>query len=136
MQADANLTATPIIILSASSFDKQQWDEATQLSDGFLSKPFAVNDLFDMMANSLNLEWKVATETVEEDEATEMVIPPVEELTELHRLAKRGSVKKVRQWAQRIMALDEQYRPFAKQVEALAKVYDSQGLEELVEGYL
>ena len=41
-----------------------------------------------------------------------------------------------RQWAQHIMEMDEQYHPFAEQVQALAKVYDSHALEELVEGYL
>ena len=37
---------------------------------------------------------------------------------------------------QYIIKMDEAYQPFAKQVEALAKVYDSQGLEKLVEKYL
>ncbi|MDM8528959.1 hypothetical protein QUF58_12230 [Anaerolineales bacterium HSG24] len=63
-------------------------------------------------------------------------MPPVEELTELLRLAQRGSMKKVRQWAERIIEIDEQYRPFAEQVEALAKVYDDQAIKELAERYL
>ncbi|MDM8530466.1 ATP-binding protein [Anaerolineales bacterium HSG25] len=137
VQAESEIADTPILILSASSFDKQQWNEAIQLSDGFLNKPFAVNDLFDMMASCLNLEWEMVTETDKaNDEATEMIIPPVEELKTLHGLAQRGSMKKVRQWVQYIIEMDEQYRPFANQVMALAKAYEGQEIEKLAEQYL
>ncbi|MDM8530470.1 GAF domain-containing protein [Anaerolineales bacterium HSG25] len=137
VQADPTLTGTPIIVLSASSFDKQQWDEASQLSDGFLSKPFVVNDLFDLMASCLNLEWEMATETAEvDDESAEMAVPVAEELKTLHSLAQRGSMKKIRQWAQHIIEMDEQYRPFAERIETLAKQYEGQEIEALAEQYL
>ncbi|MDM8527560.1 response regulator [Anaerolineales bacterium HSG24] len=135
VQDTPTLAEVKTIILSASSFDKQQWSEAIKLSDGFLNKPFKVNDLFDLITDNLELVWRYEEQAdTSQNIAVELVVPPVEELTELHRLAKRGGMKKVRLWAQHIIEMDEQYRPFAEQVETLAKQYDGLGIIELVEG--
>ncbi|MDM8527558.1 hybrid sensor histidine kinase/response regulator [Anaerolineales bacterium HSG24] len=69
-------------------------------------------------------------------EKTTYIVPPAELLAKLHHLAKRGNMKDIRLWTERIMAMDEQYRPFAEQIEVLAKQYDGQGIKVFVEQYL
>ncbi|MDM8521116.1 ATP-binding protein [Anaerolineales bacterium HSG6] len=194
------------IVLSASSFDKQQSKEAILLSEGFLRKPFEVNDLLDLIATSLQLDWEydqttdkpsasdmqdkqfmerlrncppalitslkdaaldggftelldLAEQVTQHDiilgehltrlaeeldydnilkllNRVELVLPPVEALTDLQQLAKRGSMKRIRKWCKWIIREDEKYRPFAKQILTLAKAYKDQEIEALTERYL
>ena len=103
----------------------------------FLNKPFDVDDLFDMMADCAGLTWEyMAKEDEEQAESIEPVIPPREALSELRAVAQRGSMKRIRQWCQKMIEQDEQYRHFVEQVETLVKGYDPQGIEALVERYL
>ena len=67
---------------------------------------------------------------------TKLILPPMKQLTELHHLAKRGSVRKVKKWVEQVVQMDEAYHPFAEQVLDLVKQFDSQGIEKLVEQYL
>jgi len=141
VQATQTLAHTKMIILSASSLDKKQWREATTLSDGFLTKPFEVNDLFDLMADSLGLTWQYEekADDLQLDEAVttpEMIAPPMDELATLQKIVQRGSMKKARRWAQNMIDRDEQYRPFAEQVVSLARSFDSQAIENLIKQYL
>jgi len=68
--------------------------------------------------------------------STTYIVPPHQDLTELYRLVKRGSMKGVRLWARQQIAQDEQYRSFAEEVTTLAKGFDGQELETLVKAYL
>ena len=78
----ATLLTVKTIVLSASSFDKEQWQEAIQLSDGFLTKPFKVNELFDLMATCLELTWQyqekddINLTTDKTSSFLEFVVPP------------------------------------------------------------
>ncbi|MDM8526566.1 ATP-binding protein [Anaerolineales bacterium HSG24] len=67
---------------------------------------------------------------------TKLILPPMEQLTELHHLAKRGSIRKMNKWAERVAQMDEAYRPFVEQVLALVKQFDNQGIEKFVKQYL
>jgi len=202
IQADPNLTTTPIIVLSASSFDKKQWNQAITLSQGFLTKPFAVAELFDLIATCLGLAWEyeIVSAPLTEDSLRQIkidqipvpllkalqksaiegdfthllelnqqvyehnttlgdllngyinnlnyekiidlmsqsivIIPPQETLTILYQIAKLGSMKRVHQWCEQLVAQDKRYHPFTEQVKALAKQFDSQGIVTLVEKLL
>jgi len=137
VQADPLLASTKIIVLSASSFDNQQWHESINLSQGFLSKPFLVNDLFDLIARSLLLEWEIATDIVESKEAdSEIIPPPTEEFTVIYEFARRGNIRKIQRWAQQAIQQNKPHLSFAKQVAELAKVYDGEAIVKLMRQYL
>jgi uncharacterized protein YhaN len=62
-----------------------------------------------------------------------MVVPPPEEMEDLHRLAKLGNMQEIMEQADRFSKLDERYRPFASQLNTLAKGYQSKAVLRLVE---
>jgi hypothetical protein len=51
----------------------------------------------------------------------------------LHRLAKLGNMQEIMMQAERLAKLDERYRPFANQLHALARNYQSRAVLRLVE---
>jgi len=103
IQTDPKLKDTPIIILSASSFDTQQWGEATERSQGFLTKPFSVNDLLDLIATCLKLTWEYEQTTDVISEANPQKISLIKYLQncspeffrEVEKAAHDGDLKKL-----------------------------------------
>jgi len=133
------LAKTPIIMVSASSFERTERVKAISQSNGFLSKPIDVNELLTMLGDCLGVVWRYHESDSEIDapsETTNLVVPSVESLTKLHRFAQLGKMKRVRQWVTQIMEMDDQYQPFAEQVLALANQYDDKGIVALVTPYL
>lgn len=65
-----------------------------------------------------------------------MVALPAEEMDALYRLARLGNMQEIMAQADRLAALDECYRPFADQLTALAKGYQSKAILRLVEAHL
>jgi signal transduction histidine kinase len=62
-----------------------------------------------------------------------LMLPPSAEMQELHRLALAGNMRDIRDYAAHIAHLDERYRPFAAQLQALANDYQSKAIVSLVE---
>jgi len=75
------------------------------------------------------------SEQLDNKSHAEALIPPIELLTELHQLTLWGNMQRIREWTEPLIEQGT-YRPFAEQVEQLAKLYDSQGILDLVEPYL
>jgi signal transduction histidine kinase len=67
-------------------------------------------------------------------EAVELlVMPPVEELEVLYRLARLGNMQEILARTAYLIELDQRYGPFASQLRLLAKGYQSKALLSLVE---
>jgi PAS domain S-box-containing protein len=65
-----------------------------------------------------------------------VVMPPPEHLAELHALAMTGDMRAIRGWAETLIDLDEDYRPFGEQLLVLARGYQSRAILALVEAHL
>jgi hypothetical protein len=65
-----------------------------------------------------------------------VVIPPTEELEILHRIAVQGSMREVGQRAAHLAGLDPRYGPFADQLLALARQFQSKAILNLIERHL
>ncbi|MDM8527872.1 two-component regulator propeller domain-containing protein [Anaerolineales bacterium HSG24] len=133
------LKETKILVASASSFDHDQWNRAILQSEGFINKPFNLNELFDLLESSLELIWEyeeIVEVSSDETASIELIIPPLETLTELYRLTKRGSIRKIRQFLKHIIEQNARYQPFTEQIDDFAKVYNSKAIENLLERYL
>ncbi len=133
---------TLIIANSASVFEADQQKSLVAGCEVFLPKPVEEDKLFNILVNRLNLEWtyeEVAAETTEESSVTEdapLIPPPAAELEVLYELAMLGSMRRIREQAQHINALDEKYIPFARKVLELAKAFEDEQIVALVEQYL
>lgn len=109
-------------------------------ADAFMTKPVDLEQLLSLIQKLLQLDGTYASappavRTAARTDA-QIVTPPVHELEELHRIAREGNMRKIIQWAERIAASDERYRPFAEQLTELAKQYQSRALLQLVESHL
>jgi PAS domain S-box-containing protein len=130
----------PIVVLSARA---SGGDEARCLDAGanaFLAKPFDQDKLLAQIAVLLHLEWAVMPPTGEvqpnADTVESMVLPPAEEMQELHRLAQMGNMRDIVHYTEHIAGLDPTYQPFAAHLRQLAKGYQSKAILALIEEHL
>jgi hypothetical protein len=64
-----------------------------------------------------------------------VVTPPAEEMELLYRLARVGNMQAIVAHVEQLAGLDESYRPFANQLSALAKRYQSKAVLQMVEAH-
>jgi PAS domain S-box-containing protein len=134
-QLDAFRTL-PVIALSASvsTSDSEQCLAAGM--DAFLPKPLDADRLLEQIARLLHLEWTYgAAQTAAPPAEGPVVAPPAAEMDALYRLARSGNMQEIMAQAEHLAALDERYRPFANQLSALARRYQSKAVLRLVEEY-
>ena len=129
------LGGVPVIAVSANASGS---DEAGSLAAGasaFLSKPIEVDGLLAKVGELLELRWTHAPRPVATPEELPLVPPSGEELNTLHRLAKVGHMRSIREHAQRLGEQDERCRPFADLLCSMADGFESRAIVELIERY-
>jgi CheY-like chemotaxis protein len=130
----------PIIIVTASTSPE---DEAKSYAAGgnvFLPKPIEQDILFKTIGGQLSLQWiteEAPKKALEEAEETteDFVIPPGDEIEELHRLAQLGNMQSIGERADYLHSLDPRYAPFARKLKSMAEGYQSKAISLLVERY-
>lgn len=131
---------TPIIAVSASASGCDVAEAMKAGGNVFLSKPIDIKKLMGQLAVLLKLDWIYAlpeTELSPQYRPNEpLVVPPLEEMNILHRLAQEGSMRDIIRQAAHLEELDPRYRPFAEQLRALAQGYQSKAILDLVERYI
>jgi CheY-like chemotaxis protein len=126
----------PIIALSASVSESDSEQCLAAGMNAFIPKPLEVDKLLEQIESLLGLEWIHGVTRTEAPPAEEPVeTPPGEEMELLHRLARVGNMQAIVAHVERLAELDERYRPFANQLSALAKRYQSKAVLQLVESH-
>ena len=124
----------PILAMSASVSASDSAQSLAAGMNAFLPKPLEADKLLEQMARLLQLEWTHSPKQAESpSEEGPIVVPPMEEMEVLHRLARLGNMREIMAQADRLARLDERYRPFANQLSSLAKGYQSKAVLHLVE---
>jgi CheY-like chemotaxis protein len=126
----------PIIIASASSEDDARNYDAAG-ANAFVPKPIEHDRLLKTIGEQLSLKWinkESAPESAgEQAEAGDFVVPPQDEIEELYHLARLGNMQNISARADYLKGLDPRYAPFARQLQNLAKSYQSKAIVALVE---
>jgi CheY-like chemotaxis protein len=133
------LADVPIIAMSASASGRDQQKSLAAGVNAFVPKPIDLDQLLTQIDSLLTISWTYdlnAAFSAEHEVVRPLVAPSVQELHVLHQLARRGNMRDIVQWAERVAELDEQYRPFADQLRLMAKGYQSKAILTLVERYL
>jgi signal transduction histidine kinase/DNA-binding NarL/FixJ family response regulator len=142
------LAPVPIIAVSASVHEIEQAESRRVGCDGFLPKPIDVEQLLAMLQRLLGLVWvfhatpaRNAEENLGDDRAgtaspVALLPPPREELETLYGLARFGNMERIRERAQYLESLAEDYRPFARELCRLADEFDDEHIQQLVQHYL
>jgi signal transduction histidine kinase/CheY-like chemotaxis protein len=130
----------PIIAVAASA---GRDDEARSLDagvDAFLAKPVEHDVLLRTIGTQLSLAWIAGLPAPEphhadEEDDTALVVPPAQEIEVLWQLVRIGNMRKIRERASYLQALDPAYAPFANRLHTLAQGYHSKDLAAFVERY-
>jgi len=125
-----------VIAVSASVSASDSKKSLLAGGNAFLPKPINADKLLDQIATLLQLEWRYAPSAAgppPASEASPIVMPPAHEMEVLHRLALLGNMHEIMEQAEHLAQLDERYRPFASQLNSLAKNYQSKAVLRLVE---
>jgi CheY-like chemotaxis protein len=129
----------PIIVMSASAAGSDERKSLAAGANAFLPKPIDLGRLLTQIATLLKLNWIYephAASSAEHEAIGPLVAPRQQELETLHHLARRGNMRDIVQWAERVAELDARYRPFADQLRLLAKGFQSKAIVTFVERYL
>lgn len=133
-----------IIAISASVLDSDRHHSLVVGCEAFLPKPVRETQLLALLQEYLKLEWiyeSIETLTVNQPGivtqiSEELVAPPPAELEILYELAMLGSMKKIREQANHLEALDEIYVPLANQLRYLAQGFKEKEIVNLIEKFL
>ncbi|MEG4115552.1 MULTISPECIES: response regulator [unclassified Microcoleus] len=129
-----------VIVSSASVAEIDQQKSLDMGGDDFLAKPVDAKELLTLLAKHLQLIWKYhVTEltTSNNEVSTKELIPPsAADLQILLELAQDGFLRELAETAAQIGQKDQRYQPFIQQVIQLAKQFQTEKIEELIQEHL
>ena len=133
IRQSAPLQNTPIIAVSASvqQVDRQQSLQAG--CDDFLPKPIVLSQLIVLLGKYLALHWEFRQP--EDFESKEVIPPPQEKLEQLEQLVKLGNMPEIILWAEKLVAEDRQYQPFADHLQQLADSFEVNKMRAFVASF-
>ena len=118
-----------IIAISASSFEHNRLECLKAGTDNFLSKPFRINKLLEILHHHLPIELVYDTniqdrpnplESTATNSETDLQLPPQDTVETLFNLAKRGDVKNILAQLEELSS-NPDYHAFSTKVETMAK---------------
>lgn len=137
IRADDRLKSLTMIVSSASVAPSEQQRSFTAGGDDFLAKPVQFQELLSLLKKHLNLTWTSESSNPKPQPLpTELIAPPAADLQAWLELAQEGRLKKLISAAEQLQQQDDRYQPFAQQVIQLAKQFQSEQLEALIQQYL
>lgn len=126
----------PVVVSSASVFDADRHKSIAAGANDFLAKPVQAEQLYRLLAKHLQLEWLYAeTKLVEPviSTMTEIVVPPLSELSGLLECAKRGQMKGIQKELEQIAQIDPKYQPFVDRLSSLVKEFNIQKIRQFLQ---
>ena len=138
------IQATMVIVSSATITQNAQKRAFKAGCNAFLQKPIDAQDLFNTIAELLQLEWiyealpegQTSEQTRLETPSTDTIVPPPEKLTVLLEYAASGIVKDLREQLDQLVAADTQYAAFAQPLMILSKQFKIEEIEGILSDYL
>ena len=144
LEATRRIRRTPgfetvvILAISASSFEHNRKECTDAGADGFLSKPFRINRLLELLRDHLQLDLLYEDEpesqrpSKDKTDVDSMALPSQETLSGLLDLAMRGDINKILVQANSLEKADAQFAPFAIKLKTLAHGYQVKKLCEFL----
>jgi PAS domain S-box-containing protein len=134
----------PIIAISANVFEESQHQAITAGCDDFITKPFQMERMLELLHSHLRLEWVSSVEQPEgspdivaplRDEELAAIIAalPSEAADTLQTLAERGDRKKVLQQLETIDNLDARFQPLVNTLRTFAQKFDLDAIADIFE---
>lgn len=135
MRADPLLAKLPTIVVSATFLEQDRLAALEAGANVFLAKPIDQHRLLDEIAALLDIRWRVEDGDVMESSGA-LITPTLDELKILHDLALDGNIGRIRKRADHLDALDPAYRAFTDKLRQLAREFQVQEIQKLVEKHM
>ena len=130
---------TPLIAVSAGVMKTDIQKNQETGYDDFLSKPVKEEELLTLLAKHLDLNWIYAKRSFggpkDDDISRPLVPPPEEEMVILHELALIGNMSDIKERADHVAALGEQFIPFANKLRNLVENFEERAILKMVKDY-
>ncbi|MDV3353514.1 response regulator [Leptothoe sp. LEGE 181152] len=135
-----DLKQVKVIVSSASVSQSDQQKALAQGSDGFIAKPVDETHLFEILLTHLKLEWIYQSQQDSPLQAAsanaELILPPRQTLEMLFTHARKANLKVLRSQVEQLVATDQRYLVFAETILQLAKQFQVEEIEELLQQHL
>ncbi|MDY6902175.1 MAG: response regulator, partial [Cyanobacteriota bacterium] len=138
---DSTTKHITVIVSSASVSDMDRMRSLDAGGDDFLPKPINVEDLFSLLEKHLQLTWKYQQNLPFGDsdrclDESYLIVPPTEDLQILFELAQDGLLIALAKTVEEIAERNNSYLPFTQKILKLAKQFNTDGIEELLNKYI
>ena len=136
IKQQSQLKNIPIFMISANS---QTIVQPTEVNcDGFLSKPLDLEKLLDLLENHLELNWQAESTEIAQNVAVapNLDVPPESEIARLLELVSFGDLQALEEQIDSLVALENKYTSFAKEIKQLAGNFQQNQLESFLESFL
>ncbi len=127
--------ALPIIVLSASAYERDRAQSQECGATDFLAKPLAIEQVLDKLQNYLHLEWiyrqpTITTTLPEQDTLPpDLTIPETDVLKMLYDLARRGFLFEIEHELDRLVAQNKALTPFCQHIGKWVKEFEGKKIQ-------
>ena len=132
----------PIVVSSASVYEKDGKQSLAAGANEFLPKPIQVDDLLQVLRNYLQLEWIYATTEQKLEKSLnevsiekELVVPSGAEMDKLFDLAMRGNIIGIKKLLNNIESSDKSFKPFVAKVRELADDFQFKQIRQYIKSF-
>lgn len=129
----------PLIISSPAVSLPEQQSALSKGADAFLAQPVDAKVLLELLASHLKLAWVYddkALDAMATAVPADSILPPNKTLEALLDLAMQANLRDLRQTLEALVNSDNAYRPFAEPILQLAKQFQAEEIEQLLQQYL
>jgi signal transduction histidine kinase/DNA-binding NarL/FixJ family response regulator len=133
---------TVVIITSPNVYEIDRQKTLVAGANSFLMRPIQPEELYNLLTKHLKIDWIYAAPPPESSSeavtvfTSEMVIPPVSDLTMLLEYARKGQIKGIKQELDKIARMDEKYHIFVRQLNKYAKNLNIQKIRNFIQEYI
>ncbi|MEO0839564.1 MAG: CHASE2 domain-containing protein [Cyanobacteria bacterium J06643_5] len=133
-------TKIPIIVSSASVYDKDIKQSLDAGANEFLAKPIQIDSLLQILQNYLHLEWVYAKNeekslNEESTDEQELIAPSGAEMDKLFDLAMRGNANGIEDLLNNLENSDEKFKPFVAKVRKLADNFQFKQIKQFIKSF-
>ena len=133
-----------IIAISASISDERQDECLCAGCQAFVSKPFRLKTLFNVLSEYAGIEWIYGEPEAEPRESAQplygseerLSVPPPEELERLHQLAKAGMITRLRKELDRLAEQHPASREFLGTIRDLLKEFQIEKMQRFIHAHI
>ena len=146
LRSDDNLKELKVLASSASISQTDRQMSINAGADDFLAKPINFQELLNALTNHLGIIWNyeelerqamfTSSTPTSSLSLLKVIAPPSADLQILLELAQEGRLQKLSKIAEQIEQKDECYQPFIQQVLQLAKQFETEKIEQLIQHFL